>query len=88
MSDYPNDTYGRPVHKDLDALAVEITKAAHSSGGKFPDTYEIPVERFNFLAVQNAVFNGASGKNGGSVGYDRPYMNFIWRGVAVKPMKS
>lgn len=78
-SDYRFDGYGRPVHRDLDALAVEITKAAADTG-LYPDVFEIPLDRYIALERENAKFHG-----GASVGSDIGRTNFIWRGVPVCP---
>lgn len=79
-SDYRLDGYGRPVHRDLDALAVEITKAAHDNSGRFPEFYEVPVDAYITLEQHNAKFHGGS-----PVGSDIGRVNFIWRGVPVCP---
>lgn len=80
MSDYRLDDYGRSIHKDLDALAIEITKHAVADNGRYPGTYAISVERFERLQRENAKFNGGS-----SVAAPIPITNFIWRGVPVVP---
>lgn len=79
-SDYRLDGYGRQIHKDFDALAVEITKGAASNGGHFPKKFEVEKARFQTLLRENAKFNGGS-----PVYADIGQMNFIWCGIPVVP---
>lgn len=79
-TDFREDAYGRPVHKDLDALAIELTFAMDAKNGKL-DSYEIPADRWQRLADLQAKFNGGAVVADGKC--DR--MNFIWRGIAVCP---
>lgn len=85
LSDNPKNyrigAYNAPIHKDLDALAVEITKAAANNGGSFPDPYFIPAEKWQKLERYQADANGGTSVGKGDCGY----MNFILRGVAVCP---
>lgn len=80
MTDYRLDSHGRPIHKDLDALAVEITKAAEENGGIYPDVFEIDPARYEALQSEQGKFNGGS-----PIGTDIGRVNFIWRGVPVCP---
>lgn len=80
ISDYRFDPYGRPVHRDLDDLAVRITEAMQANGGRL-EMFELPVAEYMHLEREQAYFNG-----GASVAMDYGRHNFAWRGIPVCPL--
>lgn len=80
-SNYRKCAYGMPIHKDLDDLSVEITKAAQANKGVYPDPFFIDPDRFIKLQTYQGEANGGSPIGKG----DCEYVNFILRGVAVCP---
>lgn len=80
-ANYRVGAYDMPIHKDLDALAVEITKAAVANKGVYSDPYFIEAGKWHKLMKYQEEANGGTSIAKG----DCNYINFILRGVAVCP---
>jgi hypothetical protein len=82
ISDYRFDRAGRPIHKDLDQLAVAITKAIHANKGSLRE-YPIPRTEYIKLLKYNEIYNGGS-----ALALPHDKTNFVWRGIPVVPAES